>query len=1074
MIDVTGGTFTVSLPTAVGKQGRLLVVKNNGGGAVTVDPYQNETIDGKPFVILGETNTIQLASNGTEWVALGYNISTVNSSTGVFEFTGLTVASPTTFTVAPVKGWIVDDTTNPLSPQLYYVVFTGGTYTAVYVNTDTETWVYLTSGGTISQSNIELTEQQRRQNIFLGKLGHANKTNIINAFSQPDFVLSPLSQLRDMFNPIGFINGGIYASPNGVNLSFNTSAGYLYGLGINFASNTLNPNAIYVSGNSPTTFQYRTQTGGTTSNTTSIDPTKYDVGGVVTSISGTKATNQRIYLVQNGIFRVQYGQTEYNQLTAAIEGIATEQFNTFSNFTNNGILIGVLSVLSTATDLSDTTKARFFFTSKFGETVGAAGGVSTTTLQQAYNNSVQPEITTNSTLGALSVKNGAGTGDNVTNVFEGVDSSGVTTSFVRADGAISGTSIFGVGLTANTISATTYQNLPQDVFVTGGTVTSGGTLDIFRNDNVTVSISGVTYWTSGSTGLFSIKSINDTGLDSTGDRSVAWGNQTLASGNDSTAWGVQTSATTVGSTSSGNQTIASGLYSHAEGNSTTASGIGSHAEGDGTTASGNYSHSEGVFTVAYAEGSHAEGNNTTTISDGSHAEGSSTSTGWRGFTVTSVVSGLITIADNVNYSSEFSSLNVLLDNKFYTYSTTNFTSPNFTIQLDDTTVNSGNYVADKLNLNSPLATQILGINSHAEGQNTKALGVNSHAEGTDTNALGDNSHTEGRETTAYGNASHAEGRLTISIGDYSHAEGGATIASGQYSHAEGSETTAQGDYSHSQGSGTTASGNYSFASGIGSESQSEGSFIHSENSVVNGQRSVVLGGQNITGSTNDTVYVPYLNLNYVPTLNNSNTEILSRNTGTGQVEYTDLSAFTSLDTFVTGFTYDPNNNTFTISQNQGQPDLTALIDTMTGLTVTTISATTYYNLPIKVSVDFGFDSTYATTSSTFAQIPLNVVVQSASTYNSTYTGMTATLICDISESDTGITGEFELYDVTNSSSIVGSTTSFVDTDGLKSSSSFTITSSDFDDTFRVRIRRTSGTGTDNVRIRSAQLLLTLV
>jgi hypothetical protein len=244
-----------------------------------------------------------------------------------------------------------------------------------------------------------------------------------------------------MFTPINLINGGIYASPNGVNLSFNTSAGYLYGLGINFASSTLNPNTLYVAATSPCTFQYRTQTGGTASNTTSIDPTKWDVGGVVTTISGTKATNQRIYLVQNGIFRIQYGQTEYNQLSAAIEGIATEQFNTFSNFTNNGILIGVLSVLSTATDLSDTSKARFFFTSKFGETVGAAGGISTTTLQQAYNNSVTPEITTNSTLGPLSVKNGAGTADNVTNVFEGVNSGGTTTSIIRADGAISGTSI---------------------------------------------------------------------------------------------------------------------------------------------------------------------------------------------------------------------------------------------------------------------------------------------------------------------------------------------------------------------------------------------------------------------------------------------------------------------------------------------------------------------------------------------------------------------------------------------------------------------------------------------------------
>ncbi len=37
---------------------------------------------------------------------------------------------------------------------------------------------------------------------------------------------------------------------------------------------------------------------------TLIDPTKIDVGGVITNISGTKATNQRIYLVQNGVFRV--------------------------------------------------------------------------------------------------------------------------------------------------------------------------------------------------------------------------------------------------------------------------------------------------------------------------------------------------------------------------------------------------------------------------------------------------------------------------------------------------------------------------------------------------------------------------------------------------------------------------------------------------------------------------------------------------------------------------------------------------------------------------------------------------
>jgi len=461
-IDVSGGTFTVYLPSAVGIQGRLLNIKNNGGGAVTVQPYGSEKIDDKSFIILGETNAIQIASNGSNWLTLGYNITTVNSSTGVFEFTGMSKVSSTQFSVAPVRGWIIDDTTNPLSPQLYYVYYSGGTHTDQYVNTSNETFVYLTSGGTISQSSIPLTEQQRRQNIFLGKIGHPDRSTINLVFSQPDFVLSPLAQLRDMFVPINLINGGVYPSPNGANLNFNTSAGYLYGLGINFSVSTISPNTIYVPGQSPVTFQYRTQTGGTITNVTTIDPTKWDVGGAVTNLTGTKATNQRIFLLQNGTFRVQYGQTQYNQLSAAIAGIQTETFVTFPNFTNNAILIGILSVLSTATDLSDTSKAQFFFMSKFGETVGAAGGIGTTTLQQAYDNSSEPEITINSTLDGLSIKNGTGNADNTTALIQGLNSSGVITSFVRADGLFSGSSIStpsftanSNGITATTISATT-------------------------------------------------------------------------------------------------------------------------------------------------------------------------------------------------------------------------------------------------------------------------------------------------------------------------------------------------------------------------------------------------------------------------------------------------------------------------------------------------------------------------------------------------------------------------------------------------------------------------------------------
>ena len=157
------------------------------------------------------------------------------------------------------------------------------------------------------------------------------------------------------------------------------------------------------------------------------------------------SSNQRIYLYPTGVINILYGQHKYNNLAAAVAAIQSETFVVYPNAETTGILIGVLSVrndiVADGESLTNTDYAKFTLVSKFGESFGGTGGLSTTTLQQAYNNSTTPEITTNSSLGPLSVKNGEGTADNVTNVFEGVNATGTTTSFVRADGFISGNSL---------------------------------------------------------------------------------------------------------------------------------------------------------------------------------------------------------------------------------------------------------------------------------------------------------------------------------------------------------------------------------------------------------------------------------------------------------------------------------------------------------------------------------------------------------------------------------------------------------------------------------------------------------
>jgi hypothetical protein len=226
-------------------------------------------------------------------------------------------------------------------------------------------------------------------------------------------------------------------------------------------------------------------------------------------------------------------------LAAAIESSQSEAFTTFSNFRDNAILIGILSVNKNATNLSDITQARFLLMSKFGETVGAAGGISTTNLQQAYNNSATPEIVTNSAEGALTIQNGEGTADNVTNLFEGKGSSAGplsgTTSFIRADGLISGSSISTPGFTANTggltaltISATTYLNLPSATF-TGGTVSgpTNFTSGLTANTISATTISGDTLYGDGSN-LTNVPNIYNVDGSLTGARELSLGGNDLS------------------------------------------------------------------------------------------------------------------------------------------------------------------------------------------------------------------------------------------------------------------------------------------------------------------------------------------------------------------------------------------------------------------------------------------------------------------------------------------------------------------------------------------------------------------
>lgn len=68
MINCTSGTFTVTLPTAVGVTGRVYTIKNSGTGIITIATTSAQTIDGASTQTVATLASYQLMSNGANWI----------------------------------------------------------------------------------------------------------------------------------------------------------------------------------------------------------------------------------------------------------------------------------------------------------------------------------------------------------------------------------------------------------------------------------------------------------------------------------------------------------------------------------------------------------------------------------------------------------------------------------------------------------------------------------------------------------------------------------------------------------------------------------------------------------------------------------------------------------------------------------------------------------------------------------------------------------------------------------------------------------------------------------------------
>lgn len=308
-------------------------------------------------------------------------------STGILEGGELNVnvGDDTMVDIGDTYGVIVDYVTTPSAPTVTKVTYAADTVTITDL-VEPITWLLIDSAGTIVQQTTRPTNTQRRTHLVLGGVLIAGG-GIIQDQSLPNYPPQMLNQLYDLMDALGPFNvSGNLLSPAGANLQLAKTVGTVFNRGFNhYAGPTLtaDPHISSLPAQNPVTMRYVTQTpAAPVATVTVVDPTMYDVGGVITAVPGGSgvSTIQRVYITPlNEVTQqvvVQYGQTAYASLDLAIAAIGGQTFVKNPNLAD-ATLLGYVVVKKSATDLSVAADARVIQAARLsGNSAGSGDSLS--------------------------------------------------------------------------------------------------------------------------------------------------------------------------------------------------------------------------------------------------------------------------------------------------------------------------------------------------------------------------------------------------------------------------------------------------------------------------------------------------------------------------------------------------------------------------------------------------------------------------------------------------------------------------------------------------------------------------
>lgn len=325
------------------------------------------------------TGPLGLTSGGIDvdaQQAIGSALSTGVLSGGLLGIS----AVPASVDFTAMTGYVVDyatDEDNPVVTEVTTPAQTVALDAAALLRT--ATWWLVDGTGAFVQQEARPSNTQRRTHIVLGVSAQAG--GVIFVAESVQTILPQLNaQFGDLLESLGAFNvSGNIVTANGANRMINQSAGILFSRSSDRSGDPEDPHLRATLSQAPAQWRYSLRnTTVFPPNVTVIDPTMYDNNGVLTAVGGgaNTSTVQQVWVFPTGNVNdqmaVQYGQTTYGSLSAAVAAIGKGSFTPNPQFTGAGPVVVYVAVTRTATDLSDPAQATFVMASKLGAaTTGA-------------------------------------------------------------------------------------------------------------------------------------------------------------------------------------------------------------------------------------------------------------------------------------------------------------------------------------------------------------------------------------------------------------------------------------------------------------------------------------------------------------------------------------------------------------------------------------------------------------------------------------------------------------------------------------------------------------------------------